>query len=809
MIGKTTFLKKYIGVSDVEAPRVKVAWITRFLFQVGFVVAWTIVTALWVENFGIGNLLWLFLADAVLYIASTFLASIVLPRVGLRSFLLGSTGITALCVLISFFFPPQSLIFFALVVLGKDLFFSQLNIALYRLHETFFSPSEAQRFMPVIESAITIGAIAGALLTISFLSFTSTQSVLFIWLLSLLSMGMIVFACPRTLHEIPVFFREREEKVSNRPLREAFHALKTTPFLKHLGIILVLQAAMFTVIEFQFTYNVQSHIVPHEEEYHAVAPQYLQASLLSDVVEQAKEVGHALSEDVQYISSRLIMHETLAHDLGMFHLIFAVIALLVQLGTPFVIRSFGIVGSVMAYFFILFVALAAFVLGYGNINLLRTIQHGAHSIGEAPYHISFYSIFSHSRESVRLFLEGLLKPIGIALGVLGLFLLSSVTVMWAVTIAAALVLLVCLLMRRSFTHLSQKNLDQSENIEGMIHSIEVLAQRGHDKPEEILSEKLRNKAEHEIVREKIITTISQIGSPRPVHTYLEILRDTSESEETKIQVLESLFRLQIQESYWEKHAFTRYHLLKTLKELFCSTNHTHIQKLVVMNLFRHLPSHEVVPFFLEQMKSMDEKIQSVFLRSCRVFNDPEIAYYIQEFLEHKNARLRSHAVIALWKFQKSKNFLRNVLKELLESEDISDQISALYAIGEVGDQMLREMVLDFADHHEKILRLHALISLAKLGDERAVCGLLEMMFEEDMELSRSAFFMMLRVPETIRLKIEKRIQMEVSRQVFKILQGQNSPTDIPSHILGRLAWLYRMAGRYDDLVAMGRYKKGV
>ena len=795
-------IKNYLGISEVEAPKVGLAWVTRFLFQIGFVVAWTIVTALWVENFGIANLLWLFLFDAGLCALGTVLAGIFLPRVGLRPFLLFATGGAVVLLLSSLFFAAQSILFFALVILAKDFFCTQLNIALYRLHETFFSPSEAQRFMPVVESAVTIGAVTGAGLTIAALSSLSPQFVLVVWVSALIALGFTIWRIPQKLHIIPAFFRVSEEKVSAHPLVEALHGLRKTKFLRHLAGVLILQAAVFTIIEFQFTQNVQSSVEHGKPEVHSVTSENLQASIFSDMRENVGEISHEIKEEVAYVSSHLVMHKTLAHALGMFHLIFAVLALLVQFCTPAIIRSLGVVGSMMAYAVILFVGIAGLALGYGSINFLRLIQHGTGSIGETPYHISFYSIFSHSRESVRLFFEGILKPLGMAAGVFILLSFSPLTVLTILGTMAAILVIICVPMRQSFTRLSQENLDETENVEGMIHSIEVLAQRGHDKAEEILSEKLRNREEHSIVREKIIATISQIGAPDSVHTYLAILRDESEPLETKIQILDSLLQIHIPESYWGRHTFTRYHLLETLKNMFHTMQHTHIRKLIVMNLFQHLPKNEIAPFFLEEMNGTNEKVQAVFLRSCRMFEDPEITFYIHEYLNHRNPRIRSHAVIALWKFEKSHTELRKVLLNLLESDDAQSQIAALYALGEVGDTDSRLQIEDFADHHDAKLRLHALLALAKLRDERAIQGLLEILFGDDFHLSRDAFSMLSRVPDSIRSKIRKHIQREVSQKVFEILQDKEKPEDLSEERWNYLSWLYRMAGRFDDLVAM-------
>lgn len=796
-----------MGISALKSSRLQLCWSARFLFQTGFIVSWIILTALFVEQFGIHNLLWFFLFDAGLYLVGAGIASFLAPRIALRKYLLIAIGGTLALVGGSFFFEPTDIRFFVLVILAKDLFFSQINIGLHRLTEHLFSPSQAQRFMPKIESAITIGSVVGAGLMVFLLEMTSDQSVLWLWIVSLLGIGGILFFMPKILHTIPTFHRSDEEKPCLNPLHEAVHGVKKIKFLRHLLVLMLLQMTVFTIIEFEFTKEIQSHIVPEQSHSEVHIPsQSLQTSFFTTVLEKTKTVQHAAQAKVQTISSRLIMRKSLAHDLGMFHLLFALFALGIQfLLTPWVLKKFGVIGSMFSYFAILFLGLVFTVLGYGGVGWVRAFQHGTHSLGESAYHISFYSIFSHSREAVRLFIEGIIRPLGIALGVLFLFFVPSVLV-FPIALALTVVLLgFCMPSRKSFTQLSKQNLDAEENIEGKLHSVEVLGQKGHQGNTDILSHKLTQKDEIEIIREKIIRTIATINDPKAVHVFLNILRDEKESIDTKIHVADSLFHLTIPQAYWNEHAFTQHHLRETLEKLFHEVSHPHLKKLLVMNIFAHSPSHQVVPFFIETMEKADDKLKSIYLRSCQMFNDPEIVYYVRQYLEHDDPRIKSHAVIALWKFEEQE-VLRNILRTLLESEHEKNLISALYAIGEVKDKAQHEAVLEFVDHQSENIRLHALIALAKLGDGKAQAGLLEIIFGENSELSKKAFYMLDRVSPEMRSQIRHHVRTEVSYRVGEILHVLSSAEDEKESLLGKLKWFYRMAERHDDIVALNQLR---
>ncbi len=801
-----TNIKKILGISELESSRLQLCWGARFLFQIGFIVSWIILTALFVEQFGIHNLLWFFLFDAGLYMVGTGIASFLFPRMSLRTFLLFAIVATGCLVGGSFFFHPTQLIFFILVIFAKDLFFSQINIALHRLTEHLFSPSEAQRFMPKIESAITIGSVVGAALMVFLIDMTTDQSVLWLWMGSLAGLGLLMAFMPKILHTIPSLRRPKlHNEHRKNPLREAISGVRHIRFLKHMLLMLLLQVSVFTIIEFEFTKEIQSHIAPHGESHQVhVPPSHMQASLFHQAIEKVKDVQHSAQEKVETISSRIIMRKSLAHDLGVFHLFFALFALCIQFFlTPRVLQYFGVVGSLFTYFFLLLSGLFLAILGYGGVALTRALQHGTHSLGESAYHISYYSVFSHRRESVRLFLEGIIRPLGIGLGVLILFFLPSMLVFPVAAGVTAILLILCFPSWKSFTQLSKANLESEQNIEGKLHSIEVLGQKGHRGRADILSTKLQHRNEIDIVREKIIRTISVVNDPRVVHTYLNILRDESEKLETKMRIADSLFHLEIAPTYWEKHAFTQYHLRETLQELFTKAKHPHFKKLLVMNIFKHSPSHEVAPFFLRTMRRADDKLKSVYLRSCRMFDDPEIVFYVRKYLDYKDPRIKSHAVIALWKFEE-KEPLREVLQTLLEGNQEKQRVSALYAIGEVQDRKQKHTVKAFIDHTSDNIRLHALVALAKLGDMHAVPGLLKILFGSDKKLSQKAFYMLDRVPKEIRTHLQRRIQAEVSREVFGILHDQSFAK--PSkNILDRLRWLYQMSERHDDIALMRQF----
>ena len=803
-------LYKKLGIAAHEQSRVQTAWGLRFLYQIGFVVAWTIITALFVEKFGAKNLPLLFLVDAAIFLFGTLVISpfsrkIISSHWFMQSMLL----LTILFIAVAMQFQKVDIWFFVFAILAKDLFFSRVDMGLLRSIEELFSPSEAQKTIPVVDSAITVGTIAGAFFMIQFLKYFSEELALLLWGGAAAGIWVLITLMPKLLNTIPQLEGRKEVvRDTNNEICNAWKYIKKRPFLKNLIFLVFFQAAVFTFIEVEFTSHLHEEIMKEAGIHEDNSSQgvHLQASLFSEVKQNVVEFGTQAQETARAVSGELITHKKLAHDLGMFHLIFGLLALCVQLMlTSRILDKLGVVSSMISYAALLFCSILGFFLGYWNINFLWGIKHGFHSIGTSAYHLSFYSLYSGGREGVRLFFEELLVPLGVIFAAGLLLFLDSSLVTMVILGATFFAIVAGVLMKRNFTAHSVDNMSFEENISAKLHHIEILGQRGHHKSSLVLSRELKKKDTPTIVQEKIISTLSRLDDPEIVTVYSELLNDKVHSLEVKKDILKSLLKIKSLRGYWQDHAFGQYHLLETLNHLFNSFEDSHLKKLVIMNLFQHLPPHEIVPFFLREIKKDDELLQSILLRSCAIFDDPATIFYLKSFLNSHSPRLKGAAIISLWKF-KDKNKLRDILRQLLANPAEDFKISAIYGIGEVQDQEMREELAQMLGTRiSSKVRLHTLIALAKLSDSRSISGLLEIIFGKNKDLAQAAFYMLDRVPADMRHTLQKEIQLGVSNRVFAILKSRQvfaleHLARLPKHMIFQLKMLYRLAERYDDIL---------
>ena len=131
-------------------------------------------------------------------------------------------------------------------------------------------------------------------------------------------------------------------------------------------------------------------------------------------------------------------------------------------------------------------------------------------------------------------------------------------------------------------------------------------------------------------------------------------------------------------------------------------------------------------------------------------------------------------------------------------------MAGLYTVGEVKnlDRQIKAQVL--LDHPNDEVHLHAVMALAKLGNEDCVPSLMDLLFNDNSALAQKTFFMLKRAPGILEI-VKREIQIEVSARVGDVLLAENCkhPADLKSvhddlrHYLKRL---YRLAERYDDLL---------
>lgn len=824
-----SYILRKLQITENEITRVRYLWWLRFLYKIAFIWVWTIMFTIVLDTFGIAYIPLYLIADAVLWLLGSLCFGFLFIRIGVDRFMLLMLSGVFFSMALALWKIDSMIWYLGGLAIAKGFFLMPLGIALYRKNESWLSPSEAQRIMPVIDTAVPIGLLAGSLLILGLLDVASVKQLLSYWIIPLVAMSFLVVFQDSLVDKVPHFKQKKPLNTHRSSLYESISAVRRIPFFRYLLYGILIQAVVFTMVEIQFLSKVSTAKLKHKTE-HFISQQdpnttpvensdqvtktpLLQASLFTFVQESGQKAQAKVANGWNDFVTISKLRETVAHKLSVISVLVALCALFIQgILTSRIYQKIGVVRSMISFFLGFFPFLLCFALWPPAIYLLRGYQHSAHSMFDVGYHMTFYSLFSHRRESVRHFFEGIIKPLGIILGAM-IWLGLSYTA-WTLSVPIVISIFLVLLMgglwctRDLFTSLTHKNLHASEDVMIKLHAIEVLGQKGHAKAVEMLGVQVIDQKLPEIVRLKALETLGEIGCPSVLHFILQLLEDRDYGE-LHMKALEITLHLDELDRYWTQHAFSHHQFIQVMTDLLEGGSSAHIQKLALMNLLRHQPPTEMVQLFVKMLNSQDTHKASVCLRSAReLFRDPALKPFLTSFVEHEHPQLRGHAAIALWDLDSSDK-IKNIIFDLLQSSDRQAQIAGIYAAGEIGDPCFKGKIIRFLAYEDALIHRHCLVALAKLGDASFVPGMIQVLTEAETTEAQKILSMLKRIPRDLYEKLFHELYLSVSRQLQEILEQHHYCIEKANKAsLKKLEALYQLVGRYDDMILVQKWSKG-
>lgn len=493
------FVQSVVKVSRDELPRVLYAWALRFFLKFGQIVGWTVVIAVTVTRFSIHLLPVILLAQALFTVAGALLFSVIINRFKGSQILLMNVGFAAVLLLFAFFYYEHDLVFTVFSLLANGIFLSQVSIILSNYSEDFFTPLEAERIVPTIESADTIGGILAGLLLAS-ATFSDLGSVMMlVWVGCLAIFLFILFLVkPR----LPIFLRELERNspavhspnLSWNAISKSIDEIRKVPFLQILLTVLLFHGVIAQFIEFLYTKAVDEsvHLAGHGD------------------------------------------HETsLTHSLGILHVFLHGTALIVEFFVSSrILRSLGTFAGFLIHVVMIFFSGIAMVFGFGyltavlarnNFEITTIIQRNA-------YETSYYAFRYGTLRSLREFFEGIILPIAAILGtllILGIEHFFLEEHLWAVIpfflVSLALGMGVfAFQLQRHYTNMTIQNLYSDIPI-AQHHAIEIISQKGHTGSFEHLKKIFDSTSSYE-VQQKIVCSMGCLGGEKVAEFLAMLLR---------------------------------------------------------------------------------------------------------------------------------------------------------------------------------------------------------------------------------------------------------------------------------------------
>ncbi len=757
------FIEKVLNIAEHETSRTAYAWSLLFLHKFGLIIGTTTLIALFVTKFGISNLPFMILLQAILTIAGMFAFSFLNEHFSSKKLIPICSFATGLTLFIATFFLDQPYVFFGLLLMVTGIFLPQLTIFLSNYIEDFFTPLECERTFPVIESAQTIGGIFAGLLITTLSAYIGSYKFFYLWILFLfLVVSVIFFLEPLSSEQQHIFhsqeltkrnFRSRVKKI-----KESVENIKLVPFLQGMLVIFLLHWIVAHVLEFQYT----------------------------KLIDESIEATGGAHE------------EGLAHGLGTFHILFHGSALFVQLLVASrILRKIGTVGSFLLHALVTFFSSVSLMLGFGYFTVILAKNNFEISgiLHKNAYEASYYALKHGTQRQVREFFEAFVYPVGTIIGtIIVLFVqffflethtfLSLEIVLIALTAA---MIFFTVRLQHSYTQLSRDTLMKSDHHQAKFHAIEILSQKGHQNHLTALISTLRNPREVVSVKVKILEMFQRIADPKTIPVLLDFLHDREEDiAEAAVKALGGFTKLG--DNIFDQ-GFSRYRVINELKELFTKSGSEKVCEAVIHALAA-LKYEKIVPFLLDAMNGASERLHIASIQVSGLFHDPAIVDFLLPGLRSRSPFIRAETVLSLWQFAPYRNKLSSVLMSLYGSSKRDDFLAYCSVIGDIGDRRDIVRLREHLDVLDPVQKFSVSYALYKLGDHSALTHLVHLLFSRNSLVLQKANALFHSLKPDQKAFLQNIVRREVSQRLQQIFSSENESCESAEDIVQRCKEAY-------------------
>ncbi len=782
-------INKLLNLSGKEWPRILVGWSMMFLTRFGFIIGWSVLIATFLTHVGIGHLPLLFLTNAILTMVGVVFFRQLVHKIR-KEVLITFIVLSAAAFLLSatFFINTNAFIFFALLLVAESMLLAQLMILISLFNEDLFSPLESQRTFPIIESAETIGGIAGGLVLTFFANQLPGYKFIIIWAISLLLILPIVLRFnAKTMHVPALELKEIKEEAPQEKLGKSLREMKKAPFLKGLMIVVLLHWGMMNIVEFQYTKAIQQEVYSVQEE---------------TIVLNEHNPGLVLASEGLTDSQIAIYEQEITKKLGLLHVIFNAAALVIQLILASrIITSLGVVSSLLIHPLVTLLNLFGLSLRFGFVT--AAITRGSFEltglIFNNAYESSYYAIPHKKRSITKEVMQGIMKPLGAIIGTIAILLFAFSFTGTNQTLALNIMLIVMSLMMggvifklsRRYTELSEQNLSKKMDIATRLNAIEILAQNGHEQTTPALQKILKRESEPEIVKVHILRTMGQRVEIDSINSILEILDE--KNDRIRLEAVRALSKYK----KIKDHSFSYYRVRDRLKELLLKEDNETIKEEVV-DYFYEIAPRALTAYVLDSIKNIPSKRAS-FIRILKHFEDPNLQYYLEPYLEDKSPEIRASSIIALWRFKKLRGRLRHYLNQMLKSPKSSVLIAGIDVCGDVQLKEFKSTILPFLVHKDQDVQEATLLTLARMGDKMIVPHLVGCLVNPEHKWFHTTASILGRLPKRFKGHVQNALHKHIRDLIDEILVKTKQIENLEKETLDYLTHLYRKLNAHQEV----------
>jgi len=729
--------EKLFNVYKSELGRVFYAWSLKFIKQVAIVIGWTTLVALFVARYSIVYLPFLYMVQAALMISGTMFFSFIADLFESRKIIF----IAAFCSIVLFVGAGVSfnndMIFFPLLLFANGFFIQQINVFLSSYIEDFFSPVEASRAFPLIESAETIAGIIGGIVLAGSVLGANARNVFFLWaFLMLLFLMVMFFLYPRTvgfynsLYAMKIL--PKVKSMNWVGIKKSFINIARIPFLQVMTCVFFIQWFIVQLIEFQFTKVVDE-----------------------GVLDSGTQAVHAVN---------------LVHGLGRLHIFFFISAFLVQLLLASrILRFLGTVGGLIFHSLFTLMSAVSLVFGFGYFTTVMAKNNFEVSsvISDNAFESSYYAFPHGTQKTLREFFEGVLAPLATITATVFLlfteFFFVGKDALIAINLLFLLLTVFTLLMsfflQRSYSNLVMKNLKVVEKKISKMHAIDLLEQRGHVHGIDALLCALRNEEDNETIV-RILRALGRIGG-------VEVLPDIEKMLDSKCSsvrnaVAKVIGELQFLKSPNRAIYVTRHRLIEKMKFLYSHSNDVEFK----MGLLRSLSALEEdnVAGVVELLRnSSDSLIQEECMDILARYGDKLVVDYIKPFINSADYFVKAKAISTILHIARHDRAAQVAMKRMIRNYALECRRAVYSEFWNVRQVHILSMMKNSLADGDDETRFYAALGLVKSGHNYAAAVLADLLlFKNNLFFGRVK-----RALDNLSLGMKKIIASEIEKVLIR------------------------------------------
>ena len=774
-----SIFNKVFNLYGNEYPKIFISWIIRFLYRTGFVIGWTVIVGMFVSNYGISALPYLFAANALFTILGSLFYSTFIDKYKKETLMMITialvVGILFLGILLE---PIDKIFFFALLLAVESIFLMQFKVLLDGYIEEMFNPLESERVFPLIEAAETFGGIIAGLTVVYFSGTIETYKLIYLCIGILLLIIPCLFIYKNWGERMVIVKEEAETEGSDvgifSKIKNEFIKSKDFSFIKGLFFIIIFQWILFNLIEFQYTravYSNVSHII----------------------LEGGSGFEHAI-----------------VHDLGVLFIIFNASILVMQIFVGGrLLNALGITGTMILHPVVTVLSLLGLMAMPGNFNMAVLTKNNfgvTSAIFTNAYHSSYYAIKESLREHTREFLEGIVRPVGALIGTLVLILLQYYFQGQDLSFYLNIVMLVFALLLLQFSYIQQRKYTEnathhllSNEKEMRINAVDILAQKGHKDPSVILTKILLNNAEPISLRVRILKALGELKEEIAIKEIMKCF--DAPKAAIREAAIDALFGYKdLFDASFKGLTVLRYQLVNNLKNMYEKEVHEDLRSRIIL-LLSKVSTVSTIEFLLKILHESSGTLREDSIYALGNYEDEYVVEYIKPYLKSRNFKEKINAAIALAKFDNYYDEAIYTISSFIYGSSKEKMAYGLYAIGELNLSRMQNICVKHLNSRDLNLRMYAAIALAKMGNDIAIPHLIELLFSKNQNIAKKVKNMLKNIDVRIFKNVDRILKHLVAQEIKKLLDRKKAEIlkDLEHRDLLTLRWLYSLVGEYDEV----------